>query len=57
MKGNIIINSRKELKGLLDWYDELLHTKNRRNVITSIYQAYRDGWKVEAEANQEGTKR
>ena len=37
------IKSRKELKGLLDWYDELMVNKNynRRKTITNIYQNYK----------------
>ena len=38
------IESRKELKGLLDWYDELKtsHKKRtRREIITIIYNNYK----------------
>jgi hypothetical protein len=38
------IKSRKELKGLLDWYDELLNNHKRftrREIITKIYQNYK----------------
>ncbi len=41
--GVITINSRKELKSLLDWYDELKETDNeRRNIITKIYGNYKE---------------
>lgn len=37
----IEIISRKELKNLLDWYDELIRTgKNRRTIVTMIYNSY-----------------
>ena len=38
------INSRKELKGLLDWYDKLInnHKKyTKRQAITKIYNNYK----------------
>ena len=36
----IEIKSRRQLKDLLNWYEELLNEDERRIVITKIFQAY-----------------